>query len=91
MKRSSLAGGAANIAEQLADALTIAEAATELKVHYMTAHRWAVDGIKGIVLRSILLGGRRMVPRDAIGEFLQALNSHGQKPQRSRRVVASCK
>jgi hypothetical protein len=49
---------------------TLTEVADQLSVHVKTVQRWAMRGVRGKQLRSILIGGRRYVlPRD-LAEFL---------------------
>jgi hypothetical protein len=37
--------------------------------------RWTRSGARGVVLESVLVGGRVMTSREAIGRFLAALNT----------------
>jgi len=39
-----------------------------------TLYRWATDGIRGVKLRTIRVGGRKFISREAIEEFISALN-----------------
>jgi hypothetical protein len=39
-----------------------------------TLRRWALHGVRGVRLRSWLVGGRRHTSDEAIGEFLDRLN-----------------
>jgi hypothetical protein len=49
---------------------TLTEVADQVGVHVKTVQRWAMCGVRGKQLRSILIGGRRYVlPRD-LAEFL---------------------
>jgi hypothetical protein len=39
-----------------------------------TLHRWASRGVRGVTLRSRLVGGHRMTTKAWLGDFLAALN-----------------
>jgi len=40
--------------------------------HTSSLHRWATRGVDGVLLRTVMLGGRRLIPRSAIDEFIAA-------------------
>lgn len=40
-----------------------------------TVFRWVQKGVKGVRLRALRVGARIFISRDAIGEFLDALNA----------------
>jgi hypothetical protein len=42
--------------------------------HLNTIRRWAKRGVRGVRLRSWLVGGRRFTSPEAITEFIRALN-----------------
>jgi hypothetical protein len=39
-----------------------------------TLWRWALRGVRGIVLESIVIGGRRYTSREAVDRFMSRLN-----------------
>ena len=61
--------------------------------------RWAIRGVRGVRLATIAIGGRRFVSRDAVNEFLEALNRRtadkavppaaGEASARTRRAAAT--
>jgi hypothetical protein len=42
-----------------------------------TLRRWALPGVRGVRLRTWLVGGRRYTSEEAIEEFLDRLNEEG--------------
>ena len=40
-----------------------------------TIHRWRTRGVQGIRLRSVRVGGRRMIPRASLIEFISAITA----------------
>lgn len=50
--------------------LTTAEVAEIVGVHVKTVQRWVLSGVRGKILRSTLLGGRRFVFRQDLADFL---------------------
>jgi hypothetical protein len=52
--------------------LPLAEAAQSLphKPHVATLYRWMSRGVRGVKLRTCLLGGRRYTSREALAEFI---------------------
>lgn len=40
-----------------------------------TIHRWRTRGVRGVKLASVRLGGRRLIPRAALVEFIESLTS----------------
>lgn len=62
--------------------LTIKEAAEAcpLPTKPRTIRKWIDHGLRGIRLRSALVGGRRVVPVDALLEFLAAIAGENSRP-----------
>jgi hypothetical protein len=63
------------------EGLTLAEAAALLpgrkpgkRLYVNTVWRWCVKGLRGVRLRSVLVGGQRLTTRRWLREFLQAMN-----------------
>jgi hypothetical protein len=60
------------------DSMTLAEATKVFpagrKLHVNTLRRWAQDGYRGIRLRTFRCGQRICTTREAINEFLAAIN-----------------
>jgi len=59
------------------DRLTVAEAARLLDLHPSTLWRWASRGIGGQRLPMLRLGGRRIILRRDLDNFLARLNADG--------------
>jgi len=57
---------------KLMNVLDAIEAAAGQRVHPSTAWRWTQRGSRGRVLRTWLLGGRRMTTLEAVREFLES-------------------
>ncbi len=59
------------------DLLTLAQAARAFpeKPHPSTLWRWRRKGIGGVRLRTVRIGGKIYVPREAIDEFVSALTA----------------
>jgi hypothetical protein len=51
--------------------------------------RWARTGVNGVVLESIVVGGRVMTSREAVARFLEALNAKRGRWTRERVAVTS--
>lgn len=45
------------------------------KPHVSTLHRWRTRGVQGVRLATVRLGGRRLVSRAALIEFITSLTS----------------
>ena len=56
--------------DEIDDALTPAKAAQLLGVHIGTIHRWMMSGVRGRILPSILVGGRRKILVPQLKAFL---------------------
>ena len=54
---------------------TIAEVASVLNKHISTIWRWALTGVRGRLLPTVLIGGRRYVARSQLLTFLRTLQS----------------
>jgi hypothetical protein len=65
--------------------LTLAEAAKAFprKVSLASIWRWSTRGVRGVFLRTVVVGGRRYVPgSDAINEFIDATTAaSGRHPE----------
>jgi hypothetical protein len=48
--------------------------------HVATVHRWAGNGVRGVKLEVIRVGGQRFTSREAVARFLAALNSSAAVP-----------
>jgi hypothetical protein len=57
-----------------------AELARVVNKHIATIVRWTQRGVRGHVLKSYRLGGQYYIDREAIIEFLQAINGGGLPP-----------
>ena len=44
------------------------------RVHTSTIYRWTVNGLRGIVLESLQIGGTRCTTREALQRFFERLN-----------------
>lgn len=53
--------------------LSLSQAANSLpgKPHKNTIVRWSLNGVKGVRLETIMLGGRRMTSREALQRFIE--------------------
>lgn len=60
--------------------LSLAEAARELPGHPnpSTLWRWRTKGVRGVRLKTILIGGRRHVTPAALDEFITATTAAGE-------------
>ena len=68
--------------------LTLTQAARKLSVNSSTTWRWALDGVRGVKLRTFSVGARRYTTDAAIEEFVTATTAvaAGEQPlQRSSR------
>ena len=67
--------------------LTFSQAAAECpgRPHISTFHRWRHTGVMGIKLQTVRVGGKRMVDRLALQEFIDAVTAAADgKPIRSK-------
>ena len=64
-------------------------------VHIATLHRWWLRGVRGVRLRTWLVGGVRVTTESAVEEFLDRLNNPGLPPDaptpadRARQIAAA--
>ncbi|MCA9319404.1 MAG: DUF1580 domain-containing protein [Planctomycetes bacterium] len=65
------------------DRLSAAQVARKLDVHPMTVVRWWRSGLRGHLLRSIKVGGRRFTFENWLEDFLRHV--HESESDRSRR------
>ena len=56
--------------EEIIGSMTPAKAAQVLGVHIGTIHRWLTNGVRGRILPSVLVGGRRRILVTQLEEFL---------------------
>ena len=71
----------------MSDLLTFPQAAAELpgRPHISTLHRWRQTGVKGVKLRTVRVGGKRMVDRISLQEFIDAVTAAADdEPTRSQ-------
>jgi len=61
--------------------LTFSKAAQQLRVHISTIHRYRLRGIRGVRLKTYLLGGKRIVLLADLNTFLAELNGTQVLPQ----------
>ena len=60
------------------DIITLGEACRLVPPHGIapsTMARWIQRGVRGVVLETVLIGGRRLTSREAIARFFEAQNS----------------
>lgn len=55
--------------------LTLGQLATRRKVSLKSASRWTREGVCGVVLESLLIGGRRYTSEEAFSRFLVEVNA----------------
>ena len=58
--------------EEIRDSVTPSKAAQMLGVHIGTIHRWMMNGVRGRILPSVLVGGRRRILVSQLKAFLAA-------------------
>jgi hypothetical protein len=64
-------------------------------IHIATLHRWRLRGVRGVRLRTWLVGGVRVTTESAVIEFLERLNNPGLPPDaptpsdRVRQIIAA--
>ncbi|MCA9259302.1 MAG: helix-turn-helix domain-containing protein [Planctomycetales bacterium] len=61
--------------EDLSRALSVPEVARKLRRDKATVYGWVSSGVRGVRLRSILVGGRRFVMPEAVEEFVAQLSA----------------
>jgi hypothetical protein len=66
-----------NMIENILDSVTPANAAHMLGVHIGTIHRWMINGVRGRILPSVLVGGRRRI---MVGQLEAFLSQGGTQP-----------
>ena len=57
-----------------ADLVPLTKLARDLGVHPATPHKWRRQGVKGVMLACVRVGGRWFVTENAAAAFLSALN-----------------
>jgi len=62
------------------------QVARELQVHVSSIWRWALKGVRGRRLRTIMIGGRRYVERGDLERFLNEGRPRSDSPDRNRRA-----
>ncbi len=81
--------------DELQGALTLPQAAKLVPnprrpgkvVDWHTLERWATRGVRGVILKSWILGGCRVATPTAIEDFLRALNAGGSVEADDRRAL----
>lgn len=63
--------------EESHDYLTLSQAAGTLpgRPHLSTLHRWRLRGVRGVKLRTCLIGGRRFTTQRWLDEFIAATSA----------------
>ncbi len=61
--------------------LSLMQVAERLDVHPMTARRWHAQGVAGVQLETVKVGGRRFTSDAALRRFLEEVN---RPPQEGR-------
>ncbi|MBL9090928.1 MAG: DUF1580 domain-containing protein [Planctomycetaceae bacterium] len=61
--------------------ITLADAAnlTPLRPHVSTIRRWIRIGVRGEILETVRIGGRRLTSREAVSRFLTSINSMNER------------
>jgi hypothetical protein len=54
------------------------------RIHIATLHRWRTQGLKGVRLASLKLGGRWHTSLEALGRFFDSLSGQNQSPPPGR-------
>ena len=54
--------------------LSMSEVARQMEVHTSTAFRWYLNGVRGVKLRTVSIGGKRFVLEEDLHAFLDDLN-----------------
>jgi hypothetical protein len=52
--------------------------------HFATVWRWAMKGVRGVTLDTVLVGGQRYTTEESIKKFLAALNGRPIESRSSR-------
>lgn len=73
------------------DRLTLSEAADLAGTHGNTVHRWRLNGVRGIRLRTQRIGGRHYTCRRWLDEFISALNSVKAAPTQRNDIESRCR
>jgi hypothetical protein len=63
--------------DENAERRSLAEVAQGAGTHVSTVWRWALRGVRGIKLETVVVGGRRYVTSEAWATFLERLNKRG--------------
>lgn len=53
------------------------------QISYHTVYTWATTGVRGVVLETIMLGGKRLTTYQALDRFVQATNQKSKKDSTS--------
>ena len=54
--------------------LSFSAAARKVGVHISTLHRWRLTGVRGCLLDTIVVGGRRYVIEETLETFIRSMN-----------------
>ena len=49
------------------------------RVHISTVYRWALRGVRGVVLETIMIGGRRCTSVEAMSRFFERLSNQSRE------------
>jgi hypothetical protein len=68
--------------------LTFAEVTKSIpgRPHVSTLHRWRQKGVRGVKLETLLVGGRRMVSREALERFFTNITAAAENDAPSART-----
>lgn len=80
--------------EELIPIATAAQLFPGKPVCIQTMHRWRLNGVRGVKLETLLIGGLRYTSKEAIERFIHAQNQDGSWPttspqQRARQAEAA--
>lgn len=70
--------------------LTLAEAAAQLpgRPHCATLQRWRQRGCRGVLLETVLIGGRRYTSHDALQRFVDGVSAAGTRPVKASLIAS---
>lgn len=67
------------------DLCSLAAVAKDLRVHSSSIYRWAIRGVRGVVLETIRVGGKILTSRQSVTRFLERIQSPATRIQRPTR------
>jgi hypothetical protein len=85
-----------DITEERLQPVPVALAAMHINKSKATRHRWVTVGVRGAVLETVFVGGIKHTSSEAVGRFLERLNSghsrsnsgSGRRSDRARRMAS---